>query len=98
MQQHYIVCGMGHLGQHVVELLRRLREHLLTGLRRRVEGGWVGRTKTDLLREEQILVLFLRGATDAEYAWVDEESPLREGEEVIAVAWRKLQPFQAAPY
>ena len=27
MQQHYLVCGMGHLGHHVVELLRRLGEN-----------------------------------------------------------------------
>jgi Trk K+ transport system NAD-binding subunit len=68
-----------------------LDDWLLAILHRTVGADWAGRTPAQVRAEHDVAVLLRRGA-GAAFAPAHDDSPLAEGEQVLAVAYRPLAP------
>jgi len=68
-----------------------LDDWLLAILHRAVGADWAGRTPAQVRAEHDVAVL-LRRRADAAFAPAHDDSPLAEGEQVLAVAYRSLAP------
>ncbi len=69
-----------------------IRDRMLVVLQRPAGPDWAGMKPSELQADQGIQILMRDGQLLAESVAAIDEKPLMEGEEVLAVLWRKLAP------